>query len=80
MDFDRQNRSSGARATVGAARLHRRQLLQSALAGSAALAVGLRAPAVLGQAAQAADGVVLPVAGVWLRPGRRGAGERGRIN
>jgi multiple sugar transport system substrate-binding protein len=35
--------------TLRAARLHRRQLLQSALTGAATLAVGLRAPAVLGQ-------------------------------
>lgn len=36
--------------TMVAANLHRRQLLRAALTGSAALAVGLRAPAVLGQA------------------------------
>ena len=80
MDFDRQNRSSGARATLGAARLHRRQLLQSALAGSAALAVGLHAPAVIGQA-KPFDGVTLNGASFpapsslsqGLHPGVRGS-------
>lgn len=38
------------KATVAAAALHRRRLLEAALAGPAALAIGLRAPAVLGQA------------------------------
>ncbi len=38
------------RATIQAARTHRRTLLKSALYGSAAAAIGLRAPAVLGQA------------------------------
>ena len=49
---------TGAEKTLAAARLHRRTILQSALSGSAALAVGLRAPAVLGQAKQF-DGVTL---------------------
>jgi multiple sugar transport system substrate-binding protein len=43
-------RRSGSLATSAAASLHRRRLLQAALTGSAALAVGLRAPAVRGQA------------------------------
>lgn len=50
--------AAGSRATFDAARLHRRTILKSALTGSAALAVGLRAPAVLGQAKQFA-GVTL---------------------
>lgn len=50
---------TGAAATIAAAGLHRRTILQSALYGSAALAVGLRAPAVLGQAK--------PFAGVTLQ-------------
>lgn len=47
-----------AHATLAAARLHRRRILEAALAGPAALALGLRAPAVLGQAK--------PFAGVTL--------------
>ncbi len=43
------DRHSSAGATFKAATLHRRRLLEGALYGSAALAVGLRAPAVLGQ-------------------------------
>ncbi len=42
--------ASGACATMQAARVHRRELLKASLGGTAALAVGLRAPAVLGQA------------------------------
>ncbi len=53
------SRSAGAIATIGAAGLHRRRLLEGALFGSAALAVGLRAPAVRGQAK--------PFAGVTLQ-------------
>ncbi len=45
-------------ATLAAARLHRRRLLEAALVGPAAAAIGLRAPAVLGQAK--------PLAGVTL--------------
>ncbi len=59
MRSDRPLASTGAEATVRAAGLHRRRLLKSALAGSAAVAVGLRAPAVLGQAK--------PFAGVTLQ-------------
>lgn len=49
-----------ARATMTAAGMHRREILKSALMGSAALAVGLRAPAVLGQARRF-DGVTINV-------------------
>jgi len=50
-DQERKQRMSTAiSGTLTAARLHRRTLLRSALVGSAAAAVGLRAPAVLGQA------------------------------
>ena len=59
MRSSRPSTSIGAIATAKAAGLHRRRLLQGALAGSAALAVGLRAPAVLGQAK--------PFAGVTLQ-------------
>jgi multiple sugar transport system substrate-binding protein len=55
----RFSRSEGAASTVRAASLHRRTLLKGALTGSAALAVGLRTPAVLGQAK--------PFAGVTLQ-------------
>ncbi len=49
---------AGSRATLEAAALHRRRILEAALLGPAALAVGLRAPVVLGQAK--------PFAGVTL--------------
>jgi multiple sugar transport system substrate-binding protein len=43
---------ANAAATVAASRVHRRQILRAFAGGGAALAVGLRAPAVLGQAKQ----------------------------
>lgn len=46
-DHPRQSEAAAAHAAAG---LHRRSLLGAALSGSAALAVGLRAPAVRGQA------------------------------
>ena len=55
---DRPTLSNTTALTMSAARLHRRRLLQAALIGPAALAVGLRAPAVRGQAK--------PFAGVTL--------------
>jgi multiple sugar transport system substrate-binding protein len=45
----RDSKDNPTLATLLAARAHRRQILKTALGGSAALAVGLRAPAVLGQ-------------------------------
>ncbi len=58
------DRHSSSGATFKAATLHRRRLLEGALYGSAALAVGLRAPAVLGQSKKFAgvtlNGCMLP--------------------
>jgi multiple sugar transport system substrate-binding protein len=50
MTESKRPEATGAVRTFYAASLHRRRLLQAALTGSAALAVGLRAPAVRGQA------------------------------
>ena len=46
----KDDRSTGTRATLLAAQTHRRQALKVALGGTAALAAGLHAPAVLSQA------------------------------